>query len=280
MSLDVAVRQVLLDLGFERKFDPDQPRDPDGKFGDGLGVASVAGINRKVDKLRLDGRIKLQLGERLVASGQAKQADQSDVAMPIAVINTPTGPQVRLGVDDGDAEPADLDADGEVAEDSAGQGWSGNNPATTVRLDAAGMDQLRDAFARENASAKTRQQAIVADWDRMDELRGDPDPAAQAELAALDAKYPVGSLDGTIGSGIITGLPGGGDLAYQVRGEDDGEAGWEFTFAVKPPDAPADWNFDEATENNYLAGQMSPKQVAAYQRQIASMIAQATKEAT
>lgn len=35
MSLDVAVRQVLLDLGFERKFNPDQPRDPDGKFGSG-----------------------------------------------------------------------------------------------------------------------------------------------------------------------------------------------------------------------------------------------------
>lgn len=274
MSLDLAVRQVLADLGFERKFNPDQPRDPDGKFGDGIGSAVKAGVDRKVDKLRLDGRIKLQLGERLVASGKAKQSEQSDVAMPIAVIDTPAGPQVRLGVDAGDDEGATSDDDDESA------GWSGNNPATTVRLDAAGMDQLRDAFARENASGSARQQAIVADRDRMDELEGDPSPTAQAELAALEAKYPAGSMDDTIGSGIVAGLPGGGDLAYQVRGTDDGEGGWEFTFAVRPPDADPEWNFDAATEGSYLAGQMTPRQVVTYQRQIASMIAQTAKEAT
>lgn len=41
MTLQLAVRQVLADLGFERKFDPDQPRDPDGKFGHGPGAPDL-----------------------------------------------------------------------------------------------------------------------------------------------------------------------------------------------------------------------------------------------
>lgn len=36
MSLQLQIRSVLADLGF--RFDPNQPRDPDGKFGNGAGV--------------------------------------------------------------------------------------------------------------------------------------------------------------------------------------------------------------------------------------------------
>jgi hypothetical protein len=36
VTVEAEVRQILADLGF--RFDPNQPRDPDGKFGDGAGV--------------------------------------------------------------------------------------------------------------------------------------------------------------------------------------------------------------------------------------------------
>lgn len=272
MTLQLAVRRVLEDLGFERKYDPTQPRRPDGTWGEGVGLPDVKPVDRKADKLKLDGRIKLGPGERLVASGEAKQASSSEVAMPIAVISTPDGPQVRLGVSTED-DSLDIDDDGEVIEGS-GKGWSGNDPASTVRLEAAGIEQLRNAFARENAAAKERQKQILADWDRMEELEGDSDPGAQAELAGLKAKH-AGAYDDVIGQGVIPGLPGGGGLAYQVSGTEDGTAGWEYAFAVKPADAGAEWTFAGATEDNYLAGRMEPKHVAAYQKHIAAMVAKA-----
>lgn len=242
--------------------------------GNGLGVPLVPD---KIpgDKLKLAGRIHLEPGERLAASGLAKQSGQSDVAMPVAVVVTPSGPQVRLGVDPGDAEGGSS----EDEDDDAG-GWSGNNPATTVRLDPAGVEQLRDAVAQANAKAKARQKEIRADWARMEDLEGDDDPAAVAELAGLNAKHPPGSTDDTFVTGFINGQPGGGDLAYEVRGEDDGEGGWEFVFAVRPPDAGAEWTMAAATEDHYLAGHMEPKHVAAYQKQIASMVAAASAKLT
>lgn len=89
------------------------------------------GLDRKVDKLRLDGRIDLAVGERLV--GSAKFNDSGNgVATVAASVDGPAGTQLRLG----------------LTYDDYVRDWGGGRDVEvgeTVLLEASGIAQLRAA---------------------------------------------------------------------------------------------------------------------------------------
>ena len=292
-------------------------RDSDGQFsempgGDGIDSpntddgAGPAAPPAKDDKLGLAQRITLAPGERLIASADVKQDDQTERDMHIALVETAGGPQIRVGIFTGFSAPTDS---GEVDEDGdpilVSEQWSGNSPTDTVRLDDAGLDRMRAEFAQHNAAAKARQVEANAKYEQIEVLekqfyaaqraaadRLDPETLIytaedKATIAAIQAQLdPLHEWandfrnDDMLDEGVIPGTAGGGDLAYQVWGNDDGEFSWHFKLAVKPPDTGPGWDFYEATDSGQDIGRMNAGDVARFQRQITSMLAQTAGMAT
>jgi len=238
-------------------FNPRQPRDPDGQWADAASGRAVR-IKMKGDRLKLAGRIRLEPTERLAASGTVRQSLSNDVAMPIVAISTPTGPQLRLGVDGGSDEPDDLpeefdENDDRPVSERPGRGWSSNDSATTVRLDEQAFAQLAEALERETVAAKADQKAFIAALERGDELED--------------------SSDDVVSEGAILGLPGGGDLVWQRRGSDLEPGDWMIEFAVYPPGAGDDWQFGGSDPDLPLVAALRPRDVAAFLKQARSMLA-------
>ncbi len=141
-----------------RSFDPSQPRDDDGRWTDGTPGPDVPKLPKRVDKLGLDGRIKLDPGERLVAT---EKVGADGGGARLAVVETASGRRVRLGVG-GDAFGRRLD--GEPA-------WDGS-PVNVGALnrERAGNSAEEDALREEwdDASPKRREE-IERRLDQFDE---------------------------------------------------------------------------------------------------------------
>lgn len=165
------------------------------------------GLDRKIDKLRLDGRIDLGPGEQLTAS--AKVEGSADYDAFLAATNGPDGPRLRLGIPYTDGDDRQ---------------WDAGDRGDTVVLDAAGLDAFDAAMAeaktaalkdrarfkplfsqeeafrgqqkeiRENAPLPADLQAQFDDLSRqIDELRSGS--AAITELRALRARLRGGEVD-------------------------------------------------------------------------------------
>lgn len=281
------------------RFDPDQGRDPDGKWGDG--VPGPSSINPKSDKLKLADRIKLGPGERLMGSAKIGVEDESETEMFMAAIDGPGGPELRIGVPAPDYGDVEYDDEGNPIESVT---WSGDDPSDTVRLDRAGQEQLRTELGRHAETAKARRaeaERNFAEIDRLEERyhrlhdkardRRDPETlviapedrakidAVQAELEPLYDWQNSFEPDDSIAEGIIPGVAGYGDLAYHVEGADDGKFGWTFRFAVKPPDAPAGWSMYDARTEGGTAIMDAADQVR-FEKQVAALLSPADSSVT
>lgn len=97
----------------KHRFDPKQLRDPGGEHG-GQWVKNPAGAFK--DELNLAGRIHLDPGERLVSSSRLADSSGADVDLLFAVVHSPHGHEVRIGViPSGDAGKWTADAKGATA---------------------------------------------------------------------------------------------------------------------------------------------------------------------
>jgi hypothetical protein len=142
------------------KFNPDEPRRPDGKWGTG-GIVH--------DALKLADRIQLGKDERLVGSDKVGDG-RGDYSTVMARVDGPDGPRLRLGVVDTSEGP---------------KKWRASNGGATVVLDQRGAGELR----RVVAEAQVKGPKSVADY-RADikarHARGEPDsqwPSPEADIA-------------------------------------------------------------------------------------------------
>jgi phage portal protein BeeE len=143
-----------------RRFNPDEPRDPHGKW---VGGGAVK------DALKLADRIQLGKDEHL--AGSAKVGDgRGDYSTVMARVDGPNGPRLRFGV---------------VDTSEGTKKWRGANGGATVVLDQHGAGELR----RVVADAQVKGPKSVADY-RADikarHARGEPDsewPSPEADIA-------------------------------------------------------------------------------------------------
>lgn len=126
------------------------------------------GLDRKVDKLRLDGRIELADGELLTASGRAT-SEYSDHDALMAVTDGPDGPRMRFG----------------IPNTEYGRDWEAdeNDDGDTVVLDAAGLDAIDAAMAQARPAA-------VADRHRVDAIYNETEAKVDELQDQLDAIRP------------------------------------------------------------------------------------------
>jgi ATP-dependent protease ClpP protease subunit len=215
------------------KYNPGQKRDDDGQWSDGI----------PGDKLKLAKRIQLGDGEVLRASRKLPVDGNSETVPLGAAISTQTGPEVRLGIVYHDDE----------------RKWSAANLGGTLKLRPADVERISAAFEAEGVVAKARRVEIKKHWSEMERLEdardegplNDAQAARLAELAEWDDRMRgfnghSSEIDDIISEGTI---PAGewGDLAYQMWGVEDGEAGWRFEIAVRPADA-VGWTFPNNDE--------------------------------
>lgn len=95
---------------------------------------SRQGLDRKIDKLRLDGKLELPAGEQLVASAKIGSSE-NEMAMAMALSRSAEGPKLRVGMGDG----------------SWVKGWRGERSSDEMEsllFEPSGVAQLRDSAAR------------------------------------------------------------------------------------------------------------------------------------
>jgi peptidoglycan hydrolase-like protein with peptidoglycan-binding domain len=120
------------------KFNPNQPRDPDGKWGDGIPGASAL-----KDALNLAGRIELDEGETLAGSGRLNLESSSGDDVVWAAIDTSEGRFFRIGgIPDEDVDKwraADLGGTAELSSESASRLMDDLSAAESKAQDLAGQ---------------------------------------------------------------------------------------------------------------------------------------------
>lgn len=238
-------------------YDPDQPRAPRGAPG-GIGgqwVARPGGglLNASLDKLKLADKIPLRDDERLVASASVAGSDNDAL---FALTHTGQGPELRIGI---------------FADEDPVAHWRAADLGGTARLDAGGMQQLRQTLADQAEAGRQRKQQALQLFNEIDRVRERHEQlrthmdreghslrtaAEEAELEQLterlnrlEQQQLAFEPDDVIAEGAIPGV-GWGDVAWQLRGVDDAEGGWEIALAIRPEDAGPDWDFHEATERH------------------------------
>lgn len=179
-----------------RKFSPDQPRDEDGKWSSGFSPN---------DKLKLNGLGPFILtGAKIVASDKARTGNFSAV-MAMTTVNGK--PELRLGI---------------VSPDDEGK-WTGGNHGGTVRLNEAGIAQLKDGLAGLAKSHDTwnrRKQSLVDEIDEFDGFADDAD-LDEEEQALVDEFWEIGG-GGVVDSGMLASGTWG-ELRYEIIGTDGDE---------------------------------------------------------
>lgn len=205
-------------------------------------------LDRKVDKLRLDGRIELAPDEQLAGSAKAADREVTGGTMLLAGIRTPAGPRLRVGVDSFE-NPRD---------------WNGSGTEhTLVTLDGAGVSRLRTDMDEAIAAGKAHQTAFTKQLDvyetRIEHLRDQisaaDDPAElerlQEQIREADRMWDDMPPDPLISAGVVPAFDGSGGLAWELWGSDDGNGSWYVSMAVKPPGAPADWRVADSEVHYY-----------------------------
>lgn len=220
-----------------RRFDPSEPRRPDGKWGSG-GVVK--------DALKLAGRIQLGKDEQLAGSDFV---DLGDMGTAMAVTKGPNGPHLRLGMIYGEDKSK----------------WSGANKGGTIILDPAEVDSLHDKLAAMGAVADKRSAEIWASYDankakqrelnaQIHKIVNDAGSDAngmpnlnrdqlakikdlQKQAIAIDEHDYSGEpeVDETFAKATIPAQ--WGDLALSAEGRDDEHNRWGISMDVARPNA-------------------------------------------
>jgi hypothetical protein len=150
--------------GEERKFNPGEPRDPQGQW------SKVGGAIK--DALKLAGRIKLGDGETLHSSGKVVPK-YGDSSMVWAAIDTPRGRELRLGiVDNNDA-----------------QKWSAADKGSTSALSPAALGRLRGDLDAAQTKGKAAAKKANAAWDSG---QAPTDPVLLGEDAVAEGQIAAG----------------------------------------------------------------------------------------
>lgn len=144
-----------------KRFDPGQPRNEDGEWSKVPGGA----LHTAGDKLNLAGRIPLEPGEHLAASGVVTTEDS---VMPMAWVDTPAGTTLRIGTG--------------IRHEDKGR-WRGANRGSTVVLDEEGASRLASA-------TKEMLEAGAAGVDREEELSARQDELEHRQRDLIRRQYP------------------------------------------------------------------------------------------
>lgn len=180
---DALALQELRRLPEIRRFDPREPRRPDGKWGSGGLIKDV---------LKLADRIQLGNDEHLVGSHRISPEGGHDTDTLLAVVDSPKGRQIRLGI----VPTADAEK------------WRAANKGGTVNLSPRSAAHLRDDLDEANKTAKKAAKKADAEW----ESGGHPD------------------LNGPVAKGKVS--TEWGDLNWDVFLTDDDPTSWTTTLEV------------------------------------------------
>lgn len=258
-----------------RRYDPNQQRDPNGEWGDG-----VAGPSQLKDALRLAGRIDLGPDEQLLGSARV---DGEQGGVRLALTDRGGRRMLRFGAGgeaygqrnreegiaawDGNpsspplsaAEREQLDAEDDALieeYDSADPDRQDEIEARrdeirellttdeqgfngTANLDESSWRRLADRIRPALAEAVEQEKAENAAWEELQDLEadGNPDPDRMARLREIAR---LDTTDGIVfDSGIIAGSEWG-DVHWSVE-LDDPTVGAYLTLGVTPKGAPDDW---------------------------------------
>lgn len=174
-------------------FNPAELRDDHGKWTDGPGGGAA---NLAKDLLDLAERIDLDPRESLVSSGRIKD-DRGDLDMNFAVIHSPAGNEVRVGII--------------PSEDSSK--WRAADRGGTAVLDAGQVGKLRSDLTDATARAKKAARQADADPGSSDRVIQGLDPVAE----------------GTIPNDWA-------DVSWSVFLTDDDPASWETVIKAGDPE--------------------------------------------
>jgi hypothetical protein len=182
-----------------RNFNPLEPRDDDGKWTEG---AAGAVANAANDLLGLAERIKLGDDEHLVASGKFSTHSGYDVDIMHAVIDTPGGRQIRIGL---------------IPSHDAGH-WTAADKGGTSVLSPRAAAHLRDDLTETNKRARAA--------------------AKKADAAAEAGRAP----DVPIGDPIDHGSAAGGwtNINWSTELTDDDPTSWLVSLSTSRQGSDAD----------------------------------------
>lgn len=269
----------------QRKYNPNQKRDPNGEWGDG-----VPGSSALKDALKLAGRIDLGPDERLLGSARV-DGDRGGARMALTERNGRR--MLRLGVGgeeygrrnpemgtvawDGNPSAPPLPAaerqrlDAEF--DALGDEYDSASPARQDEIEARQeeisarlavddmgfngtavidesswrrlADRIRPALAEAIEQEKAENDAYAEIQDL--EIDGNPDPERMARLREIAR---LDTTDGiTFASGIVAGSEWG-DVHYSVELNDSSQ-GVEVLLGVTPKGAPDDWGDDKDWQGQF-----------------------------
>jgi hypothetical protein len=174
----------------ERKFNPSEPRIPGGPHGGEWG-GGAAGRALK-DALKLGDRADLAPGEKLVGSDRISPSGGHDVDALFAVVDTPQGRRIRLG----------------IIPTSDAEKWRAGNKGGTVNLTPESAGRLRDDLTQANNKAKKAAAKADADW----EAGRTPDLAEVVAEGSIPSDW--------------------GDLKWDVYLTDDDPTSWTTSLAA------------------------------------------------
>jgi hypothetical protein len=258
------------------KFNPAEPRRPDGKWGSGGGAASHA----LKDALNLGDKTNLQPGEKLLGSSKI-DGDAGGIRMALTERDGHRMLRLGLGGEDygkrnrGEGIPAwdgnpsppalskaqreHLNAESDALDeeyDSASPDRQGAITARqdaireqlatddrgfngTAQLDDYGMRRLADLIRPALADAAEQDKRQNDAWDEIDalEAKGNPDPARMERLREIARADATDYL--TFAKGIVPGSAWG-DVHFSVE-LDDPSIGPYVKLGVQPKGAPDDW---------------------------------------
>ncbi len=186
---------------------------------------------RAVDRLQLDGRIQLDVGEVLRASDRVRSNAGAEGDVVLAGVAGPGGPQLRLGIlPAGDATK-----------------WSAADRGGTARFDGADTERVAGELEALHATAKQARTDLRALGQALEDEgafdAADLTPDQTTRLAEYEAYH---NDDRPLAEGVIAGS-GWGDIHWAVTGLDaDGPGGDDVTVhAVVRPDGDRDLGWDE-----------------------------------
>lgn len=180
------------------------------------------------DKLKLAGRIGLGPGQKLVSSRKVTSSDNASAVL--ARIEGPDGPELRVG----------------VVWDEDARRWGAANKGGTVKLDAAGIADLRTNMATmiENAQRLRKEHRDITAkmdsddlWDR-DRSDGSLTDDQRTVMKRADALY-----DGDVQDGGVLASGPWGDLVWQTVSNDVPNDPITVRIDVRP-NPPGGWEFN------------------------------------
>lgn len=238
-----ATVQALREL-IQRRFDPSQKRDPDGKFGDGFPGPRI-GLPERTARVRASDGATLHLTQRGENLSIRIPFDGSDLPDPDPDDEEDVGPRQRLF----DELALDAAATREFAEELA-------------IVDEAGRDYNRRAKA-----AWDKAMAINPNGGGDD----DPDPVSKA---AWDAWGALGGDGQHIAGGQLSAE--GGEVHYELRmGDEPGDMA--FLIGLKSPDDDEEWDLRAAVGSDLPAALMNPAQLRKLRKGIDSLAPEAER---